>query len=115
MRLVENVNLEAVACWTIPRPFPQFADLVDATVGGGVNFNYVNCIPSANFGAGITHAAWLGHGFIRRAAVQCHRQNASHGSLADPSMSAEDIAVRSASLLDRILQSASDVLLPNHL
>lgn len=52
---------------------------------------------------------------ILRAAIQSSRENASDGGLADAAMSAEDIAVGGASLLDGILQGARDVLLSDDL
>src|SRR5208282_1672414 len=92
--LVENVDFEAVARRTVARGLTQFADLVDAAIGGGVDFNYVHGVAGANLGAGIAYAAGLGHRlprrFIGRAAVQRHGQDAGHRRLADSAMSAED-------------------------
>ena len=60
-------------------------------------------------------AAGLGDWTIFGAAIQCHRQNASDGGLADAAMAAEDVAVGGASLLDGVLEGAGDVLLSDDL
>ena len=48
------------------------------------------------------------------AAVQRHGQNAGDGGFADAAVSAENVAVRDALLLDGVLQRAGDVVLPDH-
>ena len=111
VRLVENVDLETVARRTIARRLAQFADFVNAAVGGGVNLDHVHRIAGANLAAGIAHAARLGHWMVLRLAIQRHRQDARDGGLADAAMPAEDVAVRNPALLDGVLQGASDVLL----
>ena len=111
---VEDVDLEAVARRTVARGLAQLADLVDAAIGGGVDLDHIHRIAGANLAAGIANAARLGHGMVLRLAIQRHRQNARDGGLADPAMSAEDVAVRDASLLDGVLQGAGDVVLPDH-
>ena len=47
-------------------------------------------------------------------AIQGHGQNASNRRFADAAMSAEDIAVRDALLLDGVLQRAGDMVLPDN-
>jgi hypothetical protein len=56
---VENVNLETVAGGAIARGLAEFADFVDAAVGGGVDFDDVDGVAGANFGAGFADAAGL--------------------------------------------------------
>src|SRR5271166_1192649 len=113
VRLVEDVNLETVARRTIARGLAQFANFVNAAVGGGVNLDYVHRVASANLKAGIAHAAGFGHGMVLRPAIQRHGQDARDGGFADAPMAAEDIAVRNPLLLDGVLQGTSDVLLPD--
>ncbi len=112
---VEDIYLEAVACRAVAGGFAEFADFVDAAVSGGVDFDDIDRVPGANFGAGLAYAARFRHRLIRRAAIQRHGQNARHRGLADPAMAAEDVAVRGAALLDGVFQSAGDVLLPDDL
>ena len=52
---------------------------------------------------------------IFRAAVQRHRQNSGDGRFAYAAVAAEYVSVRNPLLLNGILQSASDVVLPNHI
>ncbi len=113
MGFVENVNLEAVARGAIARGLAQLANFVNAAIGGGVDFDHVHGISGANFDAGIANSARLGDRLVRRAAVQRHRQNARDGGLADAAMSAENVAVGGASLLDGVFQGAGDVVLPD--
>src|SRR6185437_359521 len=110
---VEDINLEPIACGSIPRGFAQLANFVDSAIGGSVNFDYVNRISGANLDAGIAHPAGLRNRLLRRAAVQSHCQNARDGSLPDAPMSAKNIAVGDSSLLDGVLERAGNVLLPD--
>src|ERR1700686_556492 len=115
MRFVENVNLEAIARRAIARRLAQFANLVNAAVGGRVDLDYVDRVSGANLGAGFANAARLRHRPVGRAAIQSRRQNARHGGLSNAAMPAEDVAVRGPSLFQGILQGARDVLLSDHL
>ena len=110
---VEDPDLVAIAGGTVTRSVAQFADLVDATVGGRVDLDDVDGIACANLGTGIANTARLGHRMVLRTAVQGHRQDARDGGLADAAVSAEDVAVCDALLLDGVLQGAGDVVLPD--
>jgi len=112
---VENVDLEAVAGGLVARAFTQFANFVDAAVGGRVNLDDVDCVAGADFSAGLTDAARLGRGLVLRAAVQGSGQDAGDRRLADTSVAAKDVAVRGAALFQRVLQCTGDVLLPDDL
>ena len=116
---VENVDFEAVAGGTVTRGLAEFADFVDAAVGGGVDFDHVDGVAGANFGAGFADAAGLGYRmiFFRKPERQfsAMRQNAGDCGFADAAVSAEDVAVGGASLFDGVLQGAGDVLLSDDL
>ena len=116
---VENVDLEAVAGWAVARAFAEFADFVNATIGGGVDFDHVDGVASANLSTRFADSAGLGDGMIlfrkSRATVERGGQNASDRSLTDAAMTAENVAVGRAALFDGVLQSAGDVLLADHL
>ncbi len=64
VRFVENINLEAVARGTVARSLAQFADFVDAAIGGGVDLDHVDRVAGANFGAGFADAARLCHRLV---------------------------------------------------
>ena len=49
--LVENIDFETIACRTIACSFAQFPDLINATIGGGVNLDHINRISGSDFGA----------------------------------------------------------------
>ena len=111
MGLVENINFEAVAGGAVAGGLAQFANFVDAAVGGGVDLDDVHGVSGANFGAGFADAARLGHWVVFRAAIQCGGQNARDRGLADAAVAAENVAVGGASLLDGVLEGAGDVFL----
>ena len=114
VRFVENVDLEAVARWAVAGRVAQFADLVDPAVGGGVDFDHVDRVARANFGAGLAHSARFSRRLRSRPAVQSHGQDAGDGRLSDSPMPAEDVAVGDALLRNRILQGARDVFLADN-
>ena len=70
MSFVEDVDFEAVAGGAVARSLAEFADFVDAAVGGGVDFDDIDRVSGADFGAGFADAAGLGNGMILGAAIQ---------------------------------------------
>ncbi len=117
VRLVEDVDLVAVARRAVAGGVAQLANLVDATIGGGVDLDDIDGRAGTNFGTGIADAAGLGRGALggadRVLTVERHCQNAGDGGFADAAMTAEDVAVGNAALGQRIQQRARDVLLPD--
>src|ERR1700722_3822543 len=111
---VENIDLEAIARGTIPRSLAQFPDLINATVGSGVDLDYVDGVASADLGTGFANATGFRNGLIRRTAIQRRRQNASYGSFSNTAVAAEYVAMRGPSLFQSILQRAGDMLLPDY-
>src|SRR5207248_10523062 len=87
--------------------------LVNAAIGGRINFNDIDGVSGTNLGTRVADAARLGHGIFRRPAIQGHSQDAGYGSLPDAAMSAEDVAVRNAVLLNGVLECAGNVVLPD--
>src|SRR5262249_6805723 len=98
--------------WAIPGSLAQFADLIDAPVGGSINFNDIDRISPPDLRTRFAYSARLGHRLVRRPAVERHGQNARHGGLPDTPVSAKDISVSRAPLLNGVLQGLGDVLLP---
>src|SRR5437868_11837337 len=105
MGLVEDVDLEPVARRAIPRGLAQLADFIDAAVGSGINFDDVDGISSANLGARFAYATRFADRLVGRPAIQGHGQNACNGRFPDSAMTAEDVSVCRAPLLQGILQS----------
>jgi hypothetical protein len=114
VRFIQDVNLESIARGTIASRLAQFANFINAPVRGGVDFDHVHLIARSDFGTGVTNAARFKNRLVRRAAVQGHGQDSRNRSFPNTTMPAEDVTVSGAALLDRILQSASDVLLPDN-
>src|ERR1043165_4117568 len=115
MRLIQNVNLEAVARRTIPRSLTQLADLINTTVGGSINLNHIDRIPRPNLGTRFTNPTRLRHRLFRRAAVQSHSQNTGNGRLPNSPMSAKNLTMRNPALFNGILERTGNVILPNDL
>ncbi len=66
VRLVEDVDLVAVARGAVAGGVAQLADLVDAAIGGGVDLDDIDGGAGSDFGAGIADAAGLGGGAFGR-------------------------------------------------
>ena len=115
MGLVQDVDLVLVARGAIPCGIPQFADLVDATVGGGVDLDDVYGVACLDFGAGLADLAgfsiWAEAAADGVATVERHGEDAGDGRLADASVARKDVAVGDALLGERVHQSDGDVIL----
>src|SRR5690242_1635276 len=55
MSFVQNVNLETIACRAITSRLAQLANLVNTTVCGCIDFDYIDRVSGANLGAGVTN------------------------------------------------------------
>ena len=88
VRFVENVDLVPVARRRIACRIAQFANLVDAAIGGRVNLDHVDRVALANLHARIAYAAGLRRRPLRapnlRAAIQSLRQDARDRRLPMP-------------------------------
>ncbi len=115
VRFVEDIDLVTVARRRIARRLAQLANLIDAAVGGGIDFDHIHGVALADLDAGVARAARLGRGSLSRpdlgAAVERHGQNARDGGLADAPVPGKNVAVRDAILAERIEQRARDVVL----
>ena len=112
VRFVEEDDLVAPAGGRVAHHVAQLAHLVDAAIGGGVNFEHVEGIARGDFAASVALIAR----FRRRAvhAIQGLGQDAGRGRFADAARARKDIGVRDAPLADRVLQRARDVLLAHN-
>ena len=70
MGFVEDVDLVAVAGRGVAGGVAEFANLVDAAIGGGVDFDHIDGVALADFDAGIADAA----GFMAWGAPACQRR-----------------------------------------
>ena len=115
MGFVQDVNLVLVAGRAIAGGVAEFADLIDAAVGGGVDLNDIDRIALADLGAGFTDFARFGGGSFGAAdgiaAVEGGGEDASDGGLADAAVAGEDVAVGDALLTERVHQGHGDVIL----
>ncbi len=117
VRFVEDIDLVTVAGRAIAGGVAQLANLVDAAVGGGVDFDHIDGVSLRGFRCRIRRcrrapASAARACRFRRAAVERHGQDAGDGGLADAAMAAENVAVRDAFLRKRVEQRAGDVVLP---
>src|ERR1700739_998371 len=118
VRFVEDVNLVAVACGRVAGRVAQFANLVDAAVGGGVDLDYIHGVALADLNAGVAHAAGLRRGTLGRAylstAIQGLGKDAGDGGFANAAVAGKDIAVGDAVLRERVQQCTCDVVLAGY-
>ncbi len=116
---VEDVHLEAIACGRVAGSVAKFAYLVDAAVGGSVDFDDIDSIALADFSAGFTYRAWLRRWPLGRAnlvaAVERHGQDAGDGGFADAAMAGKNISVRYPVLAEGVKQGTGHVILAGHI
>jgi hypothetical protein len=113
VHFVDDVDLEAALCRLVADVVDDFADVVDAGVGGAVDFEDVDGVAGGDLlavGAGVA-------GCRRRAvgAIQGLGEDACRGRLADTTHAGEEEGVGDPSAADGVGQGAADVLLPDDL
>ena len=118
VRFVEDVNLVLITRRRVAGGVAQFANLVDAAIGGRINLDHVHGVALANLHTRIASSARLRRRPLRApnlgAAVQRHGHDARDGRLADASVARKDVAMGDAVLGERIEQGPCDVILPGH-
>lgn len=92
--------------------FGNGADVVDAVVGGGVEFHEVERVAAVYGAAGFALAAGFAVG-CGRETVDRAGENTGARSLADAARAAEKISVRQTPRGDRSLERRGQVLLPH--
>jgi hypothetical protein len=117
--LVGLVHLRvALARGAVAGGVAEFAYLVDAAIGSGVDFDDVDGVAGLDLGAGVADLAGLGGGAEFAAdgvaAVEGHGQDAGDSGLADAAVAGEDVAVRDAVLVERVHQGHGDVVLSDY-
>jgi len=106
---VDDVDLEAPPRRTDRDVLPQAADLVDATVAGGVDLDDIDVLSGGYFRAGIALIAGLGG----RAGDAFERlgEDPRGARLADAAGAGEEVGVPDASRFDRTGEAAGDMFL----
>ncbi len=108
--LIDDVELGFELRGCVLHPLPQVADVIDAAIAGGINFNHIcRC-------AGVDrHTTWAdiarSSEWIGIFAVDGFCQNAGRGGLARAARPAEEIGVGDAVKRDRISQRIHNVIL----
>ena len=99
---VEDVDFVPIPAGRVAGGVAQFANLVDAAIGGGIDLDHVYGVALANFNAGVANAAGLGGGALGAAdfsaAVERHGHNARDGGFADAAVAGKNVAVGDAVL-----------------
>ena len=106
---VDDVDLESVSRGRVLDGVADFADLVDAAVGGAVELEDVDVAPFLDLAAGAALPAGLVGGPVL--AVEGHGEDARAGGLADAAGAGEEDGVRHASGVDRVAHGPRDVFL----
>ena len=111
VHLVDEVDFEFSTRGRVGSAVTQVADVFHAVVAGPVDLDDIEAAPLGDFQTRRALAARLrgGTGF----AVQCLRQNAGGGGLADSARTHKKIGLRKPAGVHRILKRARDVLLPD--
>ena len=100
VRFVEDDDFVARSRWRVADHFAKFANLVDAAVGGGVDFDDVERRSEGDLLTGVALAAGIGGRPIHT--VQSLGEDAGGGGLADSACSRKNVSVRDAIVADGV-------------
>ncbi|EKY07669.1 hypothetical protein HMPREF9120_00948 [Neisseria sp. oral taxon 020 str. F0370] len=89
--------------------FQYFADVVDAGVGGGVDFQKVDVASGVDVAAALAFAA--GFAVLRLFAVEAFGEDAGDGGFADAARAGEQVGVVQTAFVEGVLQGFDDVFL----
>ena len=111
VHFVDDVDLEMPFARRVAHVIAQLAHLLDAVVARAVDLEHVEAIAAGDLLAAVAHAA----GRDRRPvhAIERLGQDARGGGFPDSARPDEEVGVREAVLLDRVLERARDVRLPD--
>ena len=112
VRFVEDDDFVAAGGGSVANHFAKLADLVNAAVGGSVNFDDIERVAGGNFAAGIAGAVRFGGGALN--AIQRLGENERGGSLADAADTGKNVRVSDAVRIDGVGESSGDVLLADN-
>ena len=111
MDFVDDVDLEAAAGRAIAGVVHDLADVVDAGIAGGVDFDHVEIIAAGDGQAGIAFAAGRGRGGIKLLTIQGFGQDSGGAGLTGASGAAKKIGVGDPAGFDCALERLRNVLL----
>ena len=111
VHFVDDVNLVFACRGRVLGVFQHFADVVDAGVAGGVDFQQVHKSPCINGLASGALPAWFA--VMRVFAVEAFGENAGDGGFAYAARACEQIGVVQTSVGKGVLQGFDNVLLPH--
>ena len=100
VRFVEDDDFVARTGGSVADHFAEFANLVDAAVGGRVDFDDVERRASGDFLAGVALTARIGGGTVN--AIQRFGEDARRGRLADAARTGKNVGVRDAIVADGV-------------
>src|SRR5256884_6386052 len=113
VRLIDDVDLDLQNGRQILHPFPQVTDFVDAAVGGGIDLDQVDGRAASDLDAVRADAARLRA--LEVQTVDRLGQDPGGRRLPGASYAGEEIGMRHAALLHRVLQRLGNRILPDQL
>ncbi len=111
MNFVDDVNFITEACRGVLDVFAQFSYLVDAPVGGAVNFQNIHTARCGDFDARRTLVTGRGCWFIKGKTVEAFCQYARGCGLTNTAWPAEEIGVGKAIEFNGTGQGVTDMVL----
>src|SRR5271165_7006721 len=109
MRFVEDHHFAAACRRSVAHHFTQLANLVDAAIGGRVDFDDVQRSTRRDLRAGIAYAARLGGRSIH--AIQSLRQDSRGGGLTDAPRAGKNVGMGYTIVVDGVGECFGDVTL----
>ena len=106
---VDDVDLEPAPGRADGDVLPEAADLVDAAIAGGIDFDDIHILPGGDCGARVALIARLGRG--PGGAFEGLGEDSRGARLPDTAGAGEEIGVTNPARLDRSGESAGDMLL----
>jgi hypothetical protein len=110
---IENHDFVAARRRRVANHFAELANLINAAIGGGVDFENVERSAGGNFAAGVARVVGLGGGAFH--AVEGLREDSRRGGFAHAANAGKDVGVGDAIRFDGVRERLGDVLLADNL
>ena len=111
MHFVDDIDFVFAGSRCILGVFQDFADVVDACVGGGVDFQQVDVAPGIDLRTAFAYAARFA--VLRVFAVEAFGKDAGDGGFAHAAGAGEQVGVVQAAFTQGVLQGFDNVFLPD--